>query len=171
MRLRSRASAPMSRALEREVEQLERDKDQAVAAEQYERATALRDEMRLAVRARDRAGHGGPARATATPRSTAEDIADVVSRSTGIPVSSLTEEERDRLLGLEDQLHERVVGQDEAVGAVAEAVRRSRAGLGDPDRPIGSFLFLGPPASARPSSRGRWPRRCSAARTGWCGST
>src|SRR5215211_2799840 len=74
----------------------------------------------------------------------AEDIAEVVSRQTGIPVSQLTQEERDRLLKLEGQLHERVVGQEEAVEAVAEAVRRSRAGLSDPDRPIGSFLFLGP---------------------------
>ena len=68
----------------------------------------------------------------------------MVARSTGIPVSQLTEEEKDRLLRLEEHLHDRVIGQDEAVVAVAEAVRRSRAGLGDPDRPIGSFLFLGP---------------------------
>ena len=73
-----------------------------------------------------------------------QEIAEVVSRSTGIPVRQLTEEERDRLLRLESQLHERVIGQDEAVNAVAEAVRRSRAGLSDPDRPMGSFLFLGP---------------------------
>jgi ATP-dependent Clp protease ATP-binding subunit ClpC len=72
------------------------------------------------------------------------EIAEVVSRATGIPVAQLTQEERDRLLRLEDVLHERVVGQDEAVEVVAEAIRRSRAGLGDPDRPIGSFLFLGP---------------------------
>ena len=75
---------------------------------------------------------------------TAEDIAEVVSRATGIPVSQLTEEERERLMRLEEQLHERVVGQDEAVTAVAEAIRRSRAGLSDPHRPIGSFLVLGP---------------------------
>ncbi len=68
----------------------------------------------------------------------------MVSRATGIPVSQLTEEERDRLLRLEQNLHERVIGQEEAVRVVAEAVRRSRAGLGDPNRPIGSFLFLGP---------------------------
>ncbi|MGH3337153.1 MAG: AAA family ATPase, partial [Nocardioides sp.] len=74
----------------------------------------------------------------------AEDIAEVVSRATGIPVSQLTEEERERLMRLEEQLHERVVGQDEAVEAVAEAIRRARAGLSDPNRPIGSFLFLGP---------------------------
>jgi ATP-dependent Clp protease ATP-binding subunit ClpC len=75
---------------------------------------------------------------------TAEDIAEVVSRATGIPVSQLTAEERERLLRLEQELHARVVGQAEAVSAIAEAVRRSRAGLGDPRRPVGSFLFLGP---------------------------
>ena len=73
-----------------------------------------------------------------------EDIAEIVSRRTGIPVSQLTQEERDRLLTLEERLHERVVGQDEAVEAIAEAVRRARAGLADPRRPDGSFLFLGP---------------------------
>ena len=78
------------------------------------------------------------------PEVTAEDIAEVVSRATGIPVRQLTEEEKDRLLRLEQHLHDRVIGQDEAVEAVAEAVRRSRAGLGDPNRPVGSFLFLGP---------------------------
>ncbi len=75
---------------------------------------------------------------------TVEDIAHVVSRQTGIPVADLTSEERERLMKLEDVLHARVIGQNEAVTAVAEAVRRSRAGLSDPNRPIGSFLFLGP---------------------------
>jgi ATP-dependent Clp protease ATP-binding subunit ClpB len=74
----------------------------------------------------------------------AEEIAEVVSRSTGIPVSKLMQGERDKLLQMEDKLHERVVGQDEAIVAVADAIRRSRAGLSDPNRPLGSFLFLGP---------------------------
>ncbi|MHB1620276.1 MAG: ATP-dependent chaperone ClpB [Sulfuricella sp.] len=74
----------------------------------------------------------------------AEEIAEVVSRATGIPVSKMMEGERDKLLKMEDQLHQRVVGQDEAVRLVADAIRRSRAGLGDPNRPYGSFLFLGP---------------------------
>ena len=74
----------------------------------------------------------------------AEEIADVVSRATGIPVSKLMQGERDKLLQMEDKLHERVVGQDEAITAVADAIRRSRAGLSDPNRPLGSFLFLGP---------------------------
>ena len=74
----------------------------------------------------------------------AEEIAEVVSRSTGIPVSKLMQGERDKLLQMEDKLHQRVVGQDEAITAVADAIRRSRAGLSDPNRPLGSFLFLGP---------------------------
>jgi len=77
-------------------------------------------------------------------RVTAEEIAEVVSRWTGIPVSKMLEGERDKLLHMEDQLHKRVVGQDEAVHAVSDAIRRSRAGLSDPNRPNGSFLFLGP---------------------------
>ena len=74
----------------------------------------------------------------------AEEIAEVVSRATGIPVSKLMQGERDKLLQMEDKLHQRVVGQDEAIVAVADAIRRSRAGLSDPNRPLGSFLFLGP---------------------------
>src|SRR5690606_16532347 len=106
----------------------------------YERARELRDEIAgLQARIEEaREGRRGIAEVTV------EDIASVVSRATGIPVAQLTEEERDRLLGLEEPLHQRVIGQNEAVSAVAEAVRRSRAGLSDPARPIGSFLFLGP---------------------------
>ncbi|MFF2655392.1 ATP-dependent Clp protease ATP-binding subunit [Streptomyces sp. NPDC058045] len=143
VRLRSRTKAAGTRALEREAEQLGRDKDQAVAAEQYERATELRDRI-AGIEQRITADRDRPAGDGEVHEVTAEDIAEVVSRQTGIPVSSLTEEERDRLLGLEGHLHERVIGQDEAVAAVADAVLRSRAGLSSPDRPIGSFLFLGP---------------------------
>ena len=105
------------------------------------RPSELRDEIN-ALQGADRPGDRR--RPAAVPQVTAADIAEVVSRATGIPVAQLTEEERDRLLRLEEHLHDRVVGQDDAVDAVAEAVRRSRAGLGDPDRPVGSFLFLGP---------------------------
>ncbi|GGX90889.1 ATP-dependent Clp protease ATP-binding subunit [Streptomyces minutiscleroticus] len=144
VRLRARTKGTDVRALEREAERLTRDKDQAVAAEQYERATELRDRIneltrRIEAAQEDRAPGDGH-----IVEVTAEDIAEIVSRQTGIPVSSLTQEERERLLGLEEHLHRRVVGQDEAVTAVAEAVLRSRAGLSSPDRPIGSFLFLGP---------------------------
>jgi ATP-dependent Clp protease ATP-binding subunit ClpC len=140
VRLRVKTPDADRREMERRLEQLTRDRDQAVAAENYERASELRDQI-TEVRARlsdSGDGNGG------VPQVTESDIADVVSRATGIPVSQLTEEERDRLLRLEGHLHEHVIGQDEAVAAVAEAVRRSRAGLGDPNRPVGSFLFLGP---------------------------
>ncbi|MFF8831460.1 ATP-dependent Clp protease ATP-binding subunit [Streptomyces sp. NPDC015131] len=133
-----------ARALERQAEQLARDKAQAVADEQYEKATELRDRIQE-INERLRAGSGErPSGDGTVVEVTAEDIAEVVSRQTGIPVSSLTQEEKDRLLGLEEHLRRRVVGQDEAVTAVSEAVLRSRAGLADPRRPIGSFLFLGP---------------------------
>ncbi|MEU8877525.1 ATP-dependent Clp protease ATP-binding subunit [Streptomyces javensis] len=143
VRLRSRTKGTDARALEREVEQLTRDKDQAVAAEEYERATELRDRIGGLNRRIEADGGTEPDDGQGL-EVTAENIAEVVSRQTGIPVSSLTQEEKARLLGLAEHLSERVIGQDEAVGAVAEAVLRSRAGLADPGRPIGSFLFLGP---------------------------
>ncbi|MDQ3763925.1 MAG: ATP-dependent Clp protease ATP-binding subunit [Actinomycetota bacterium] len=141
-RVRMRAESPRedTRALKQRVEQLTRAKDIAVDAEDYERAEALTRELDLAIVELDTA-HAGPTR---PPEVGADDIADVVARSTGIPVAQLTEVERHRLLHLEDQLRQRVVGQDEAVEAVADAVRASRAGLNHPDRPVGSFLFLGP---------------------------
>jgi ATP-dependent Clp protease ATP-binding subunit ClpC len=144
-RVRRRVQMPPTdlRGLEYEVERLQREKDQAVAAEQYERASQLRDQVAEAQQRLDQAREGG-GEGPGVPEVGVEDIAEVVSRATGIPVSQLTQEEMERLLGLEQRLHERVVGQDEAVEVVAEAVRRSRVGLGDPDRPIGSFLFLGP---------------------------
>ncbi|WP_326575017.1 ATP-dependent Clp protease ATP-binding subunit [Streptomyces sp. NBC_00481] len=144
VRLRARTKGTDVRALEREIEQVTRDKDQAVAGEQYEQATRLRDRIG---ELRERIAEGRGEKRADDGQSLeigAEDIAEVVSRQTGIPVSSLTQEERERLLGLEQRLHQRVVGQDEAVSVVADAVLRSRAGLASPERPIGSFLFLGP---------------------------
>ncbi|MFF5367641.1 ATP-dependent Clp protease ATP-binding subunit [Streptomyces sp. NPDC013187] len=144
VRLRARTKGTDVRALERELEQLTRDKDQAVADEQYEQATRLRDRIvELKQRITDAGGDSEVDEGQDLVVG-AESIAEVVSRQTGIPVSSLTQEEKDRLLGLEEHLHERVVGQDEAVRVVSDAVLRSRAGLAAPDRPIGSFLFLGP---------------------------
>ncbi|MBD8219776.1 ATP-dependent Clp protease ATP-binding subunit [Microbacterium sp. CFBP 13617] len=119
---------------------LEADKNAAVSAEHYEEASRLRDEM-ADVQARLDA-------ATTRPRSAAvvdePEIAAVISRSTGIPVARLTATERGRLSQLEDELHARVIGQADAVAAVAKAVRRNRTGMGDESRPVGSFLFLGP---------------------------
>ncbi|MFH9657645.1 ATP-dependent Clp protease ATP-binding subunit [Streptomyces sp. NPDC017248] len=143
VRLGARTKGTDVRAMEREVEQLVRDKDQAVADEDYEQAKQLRDritELKQRIAAASDEGKADEGQLEVT----AEAIAEVVSRQTGIPVSRLTQEEKERLLGLEEHLHQRVVGQEEAVAVVSEAVLRSRAGLASPRRPIGSFLFLGP---------------------------
>ncbi|MFD1662112.1 ATP-dependent Clp protease ATP-binding subunit [Streptomyces caeni] len=144
VRLRARTKGTDVRALEREVERLTRDKDQAVADEQYEQATRLRDRITELKQRIEQASGESEADEGQHLEVTAEAVAEVISRLTGIPVSRLTEEEKERLLGLEEHLHQRVVGQEEAVSAVTDAVLRSRAGLSGPDRPIGSFLFLGP---------------------------
>jgi len=137
---------PDLKAMEEEVTGLAAEKEAAVQMQDFERAAALRDqekEKRAKLNeARDawyRQNTGGGAK-----RVTPEDIAEVVSGWTGIPVTSITEDEGQRLLRLEETLHKRVVGQDEAVTAIAKAIRRGRVGLKDPKRPIGSFLFLGP---------------------------
>ncbi|WP_061710734.1 ATP-dependent Clp protease ATP-binding subunit [Kocuria palustris] len=140
VRLRARTVPADTRQLSEQITTLEREKDAAVAAERYGRADELKTELDTARARLDEAQQ----MRSPVPSVTAEDIAEVVSRTTGIPAAQLTEEERSRLLRLEETLHARVVGQEEAVDAVAEAVRRARAGLADPNRPIGSFLFLGP---------------------------
>jgi ATP-dependent Clp protease ATP-binding subunit ClpC len=140
VRLRTKTKPQDTKALEDELRRVQREKDEAVANENFEKAPGLRDRVAALRSELEEAQQGRRPVAEVT----AEDIAEVVSRATGIPVSQLTEEERERLMRLEEQLHERVVGQEEAVEAVAEAIRRARAGLSDPNRPIGSFLFLGP---------------------------
>jgi ATP-dependent Clp protease ATP-binding subunit ClpC len=161
VRLRMKTKDDDTRSLEDDLRRLARERDQATAAEDYDRAGSLRDQME----SRQGELDGKRKARQRAPEVTPEDIAEVVSRATGIPVSQLTSEERERLMRLEEELHARIVGQEEAVQAVAEAVRRSRAGLGDPNRPVGSFLFSARPGSARPSSRERSPRRSSATRT------
>ncbi|MFD0690660.1 ATP-dependent Clp protease ATP-binding subunit [Actinomadura fibrosa] len=142
VRLRAGTRDGGRRELEERLERRRREKDQAVADEDYEKASELRDEVaRLEDDLAAALDDGAPA---TVPEVTTEDIAEVVSRISGVPVTQLTEAERERLTRLEEHLHERVVGQEDAVAAVARAVRRSRAGMGDPDRPIGGFLFLGP---------------------------
>ncbi|SFO20868.1 ATP-dependent Clp protease ATP-binding subunit ClpC [Actinomadura madurae] len=142
VRLRSGTRDGGRRGLEQRLDRRRREKDQAVADEDYEKASELRDEIgRLEKELAETRENGGPA---AVPEVTTEDIAEVVSRISGVPVTQLTQAERERLVELEEHLHQRVVGQEDAVAAVARAVRRSRAGMGDPDRPIGGFLFLGP---------------------------
>lgn len=133
------------RNLESEIEELAKQKDAAVASQQFEKAAEFRDKeqelkKQLAERKQTWKDVDVPDKSTVT----AEDIATVVADWTGVPVNRLTTTEGERLLSLEEELHKRVVGQDEAVEAVARAIRRSRAGLRDPKRPIGSFIFLGP---------------------------
>ncbi|WAL74989.1 ATP-dependent Clp protease ATP-binding subunit [Kitasatospora sp. YST-16] len=125
---------------EDELAKLRREKDEAVAAEDFSRASELK------TRIADLEAQSAEIeeRREGVVSVTVDDVADVLSRQTGIPVSQLTEDEKARLLKLEDELHARVIGQDKAVVAVSEAVRRSRAGMADPNRPVGSFLFLGP---------------------------
>ncbi|MBQ6163594.1 MAG: ATP-dependent Clp protease ATP-binding subunit, partial [Clostridia bacterium] len=136
---------PELKALEQELKQNVIEKETAVTAQEFERAAVLRDkekelrEKLLRKKEEWRVSESGTLRSV-----TDEDIAEVVSAWTGVPVMQLTEEESRRLLMLEDELHRRVIGQNEAVTAVAKAIRRGRSGLGDPRRPIGSFLFLGP---------------------------
>ncbi|GAA3338267.1 ATP-dependent Clp protease ATP-binding subunit [Curtobacterium pusillum] len=135
-------------ALRSQVATLTASKDAAVAEEHYEEASRLRDEidgLEARITAAGSADAGRASRQDEVGTSITEaDIAAVVSRATGIPATRLTQGDRSRLAGLEDELHERVVGQDDAVRAIATAVRRSRTGMGDPRRPVGSFLFLGP---------------------------
>ncbi|AZP22510.1 ATP-dependent Clp protease ATP-binding subunit [Streptomyces aquilus] len=140
VRLRSADRSTEVVGVQDRLARLRRDKDQAVAVEDFEKATELK------VRIDEAEGElaGIEERREGVVSVTAADIADVVSRRTGIPVSQLTASEKDRLLKLEEEMHARIVGQDEAVTAVSQAVRRNRAGMGDPNRPVGSFLFLGP---------------------------
>ncbi|MFB8145283.1 ATP-dependent Clp protease ATP-binding subunit [Microbacterium sp. NPDC056003] len=142
LRLRLGAKLDVS-ALMTELATLEADKNAAVSAEHYEEASRIRDRI-AAVQARldDVAATGAAAGDEAVVGE--PEIAAVISRATGIPVNRLTESERERLAVLEDELHDRVIGQDDAVAAVAKAVRRNRTGMGDARRPVGSFLFLGP---------------------------
>ncbi|MFF5442388.1 ATP-dependent Clp protease ATP-binding subunit [Streptomyces achromogenes] len=141
-RVRLRGTGRSTEIVSREdhIAKLRRELDQAVSAEDFEKASEIK--RQIAEVEGELAGI--EERREGVVSVTASDIADVVSRRTGIPVSQLTASEKEKLLRLEEEMHERIVGQDEAVTAVSQAVRRNRAGMGDPNRPVGSFLFLGP---------------------------
>jgi len=143
LRLRLGKAVDVS-ALVEELATLEASKNAAVSAEHYEEASRIRDEITAVQAKLDAASNGPGARTDRDAIVDEAQIAGVVSRATGIPVSRLTEGERERLAGLEDELHARVIGQHDAVTAVSKAVRRNRTGMGDANRPVGSFLFLGP---------------------------
>ncbi|MDA1570239.1 ATP-dependent protease ATP-binding subunit ClpC, partial [Bacillus cereus] len=145
VRLRSYTTPPNLKELEVKLEEIRKEKDAAVQSQEFEKAASLRDmEQRLREKLEDTKRQWKEQQGKENSEVTVEDIANVVSTWTRIPVSKLAQTETDKLLNLESILHDRVIGQDEAVVAVAKAVRRARAGLKDPKRPIGSFIFLGP---------------------------
>ncbi len=137
-RLRLRRNNTGVSALQQKLERLTEEKDKSVAEEDYERASALRDEITALE------SQISTQEVAVADEVSANDIAEVVARATGIPASQLTAADKQRLQRLESELHQRVIGQDDAVRSIARAVRRNRTGMGDADRPVGSFLFLGP---------------------------
>src|SRR6187401_202213 len=145
MRIKSMSSPPVYRELEDEIETTRRDKEAAIENQEFEKAAHLRDrERQLTNKKRDledawESGEGGE-----RPSIGEEEIADIVSMWTGIPVFKLTEAETAKLMRMEEELHKRVIGQHAAIEVISKAIRRSRAGLKDPKRPTGSFVFLGP---------------------------
>ena len=145
MRIRNMTLPDELREMDDKLRQIRSDKDKAIAEQDFERAAKLRDHESAV---KDERAAAEKKWAEDSQKSvhqvTAQDIADVVSMTTGVPVSNLTEAETEKLLRMEGVLHERVIGQEEAVTALSKAIRRSRAGLKDPKRPAGSFIFLGP---------------------------
>ena len=145
MRIRNMTLPDELREMDDKLRQIRSDKDKAIAEQDFERAAKLRDQESAV---KDERAAAEKKWAEDSQKSvhqvTAQDIADVVSMTTGVPVSNLTEAETEKLLRMEGVLHERVIGQEEAVTALSKAIRRSRAGLKDPKRPAGSFIFLGP---------------------------
>ena len=145
VRLRSMTRPPDLKDIEKDVEKLSKEKEEAVAAQDFERAARLRDQAEQMKKKRDAAQKEWKDKAKEIGGVVDEQVvSEIVSHMTGIPLTRIEMEEAERLLKMEEELHRQVVGQKEAVGAIAKALRRSRSGLKDPKRPMGSFLFLGP---------------------------
>jgi len=145
MRIKSMSAPPVYRDLEEEIETARREKEAAIEAQEFEKAANLRDtERQLTTRKRQLEEEWAEGEESERPVLGEDEIADIVSMWTGIPVFKLTEAESKRLIQMEDELHKRVIGQEAAIEAVSKAIRRSRAGIKDPKRPAGSFVFLGP---------------------------
>jgi ATP-dependent Clp protease ATP-binding subunit ClpC len=145
MRIKSMTAPPVYRDLEEEIESTRRQKEAAIEAQEFEKAANLRDkERRLTNKKRELEEQWESGESGERPSIGEEEIADIVSMWTGIPVFKLTEAETAKLMRMEDELHKRVIGQHQAIEVVSKAIRRSRAGLKDPKRPTGSFIFLGP---------------------------
>lgn len=144
VRMKVFSAAPDVKVLESELSKVRKEKESAVTAQDFEKAAKMRDEEQRIEKEISQKKESATEKSDAQLIVTEDDIASVVAQWTGIPVSKIAQEESESLLHLEEELHKRVVGQDDAVVAVSKAVRRARAGLKDPKRPIGSFLFLGP---------------------------
>jgi ATP-dependent Clp protease ATP-binding subunit ClpC len=146
MRIRSMSAPPRYRELEEEIEKVRKDKEDSIENQEFEKAASLRDkERKLTQKKRELEESWRTSEdADQQPEVGEEEIADIVSMWTGIPVFKLTEAESQKLIRMEDELHKRVIGQHQAIVAVAKSIRRARAGIKDPKRPTGSFIFLGP---------------------------
>ncbi|MGH2991589.1 MAG: ATP-dependent Clp protease ATP-binding subunit [Solirubrobacterales bacterium] len=145
MRIKSMSQPPVYRELEEEIEETRRAKEEAIESQEFEKAANLRDtERQLSNKKRELEDQWSSGEGGERPEVGEEEIADIVSMWTGIPVFKLTEAETQKLVRMEEELHKRVIGQDVAITAVSKAIRRSRAGIKDPKRPAGSFIFLGP---------------------------
>ena len=145
VRLNATAIPDNIKALEQKIVEVETDKEEAISSQDFELAASLRDEAsKLKEQFKNEKDTWHKENMQINGNVTEKEIAEIVSSWTGVPVSQLTEEESARLLKMEDVLHERIIGQNEAVTAVSKAIRRGRVGLKDPNRPIGSFIFLGP---------------------------
>jgi ATP-dependent Clp protease ATP-binding subunit ClpC len=144
-RIASAVPPPEVEELKEQLAEIAKRKEEAIGDQDFERAAELRDEERefsQAIRQRQEAWE--EERKSHRPEITSEDVAFIVGRWTGIPVTRIRQTESERLVNMEDEMHERIVGQDDAIHAISRAIRRSRAGLKDPKRPIGSFIFSGP---------------------------
>ncbi|MGH3054602.1 MAG: ATP-dependent Clp protease ATP-binding subunit, partial [Gaiellaceae bacterium] len=146
LRIKSMSAPPRYRELEDEIERVRKEKEASIENQEFEKAASLRDkERKLTQKKRELEEQWRTSESNEEqPQVGEEEIADIVSMWTGIPVFKLTEAESARLVRMEEELHKRVIGQEEAIVAVAKSIRRARAGIKDPKRPTGSFIFLGP---------------------------
>jgi len=145
MRIKTMTAPPRYRELEDEIEKVRKDKEDSIENQEFEKAASLRDkERKLTQKKRELEDQWRDSEQTEQPSIGEDEIADIVSMWTGIPVFKLTEAESQRLVRMEEELHKRVIGQDAAIVAVSKSIRRARAGIKDPKRPTGSFIFLGP---------------------------
>src|SRR3712207_1086178 len=145
MRIKTMTAPPRYRELEDEIDKVRQEKEAAIEAQEFEKAANLRDkERKLTQKRRELEEKWRSSENEEQPEIGEDEIADIVSMWTGIPVFKLTEAESQKLIRMEDELHKRVIGQEEAIVAVSKSIRRARAGIKDPKRPTGSFIFLGP---------------------------